>query len=212
MPGALETTCGSPCGMTAMSPSSSLTGSNGAPSTIVIQHEPRVSTWYSIACCAPGFTASAICADGGASATHGEAAATSKNTAPVSRTAERTSDSTSAGMAISLERRNTTGSHASTRPAAPRGFVTGLDARARNPAAQSFVPAAPGSNTLAARPCGRTAYTHDLETDMTTIIDCLPAPDLKAIKTIQQAAWSSGDYAVVGATLQIVGEQLAEAM
>jgi ubiquinone/menaquinone biosynthesis C-methylase UbiE len=47
---------------------------------------------------------------------------------------------------------------------------------------------------------------------MTTIIDCLPSPDLKAIKTKQQAAWSSGDYAVVGATLQIVGEQLAEAM
>ncbi|HEV2630394.1 MAG TPA: class I SAM-dependent methyltransferase [Pseudolabrys sp.] len=50
---------------------------------------------------------------------------------------------------------------------------------------------------------------------MTTIIDCRPeatTPDLKAIKTKQQAAWSSGDYAVVGATLQIVGEQLAEAM
>jgi hypothetical protein len=30
MPGALDTTCGSPCGMTAMSPSSSLTGSNPA--------------------------------------------------------------------------------------------------------------------------------------------------------------------------------------
>lgn len=50
---------------------------------------------------------------------------------------------------------------------------------------------------------------------MTTIIDCRPeatTPYLKAIKTKQQAAWSSGDYAVVGATLQIVGEQLAEAM
>jgi len=50
---------------------------------------------------------------------------------------------------------------------------------------------------------------------MTTIIDCRPeaaTPDLKAVKTKQQAAWSSGDYAVVGATLQIVGEQLAEAM
>src|SRR5690242_16550103 len=49
---------------------------------------------------------------------------------------------------------------------------------------------------------------------MTTVIECLPqtAPDLKAIKTKQQATWSSGDYAVVGATLQIVGEQLAEAM
>lgn len=50
---------------------------------------------------------------------------------------------------------------------------------------------------------------------MTTIIDCRPdaaTPDLKAIKTKQQAAWSSGDYALIGATLQIVGEQLAEAM
>ena len=48
---------------------------------------------------------------------------------------------------------------------------------------------------------------------MTTIIDCRPeAPDLKAIKAKQQVAWSSGDYAVVGTTLQIVGEQLAEAM
>lgn len=39
-----------------------------------------------------------------------------------------------------------------------------------------------------------------------------PAPDLAAVKTRQQAAWSSGDYAVVGSTLQIVGEQLCEAM
>jgi ubiquinone/menaquinone biosynthesis C-methylase UbiE len=38
------------------------------------------------------------------------------------------------------------------------------------------------------------------------------APDLAAIKTKQQAAWSSGDYAVVGATLQIIGENLCEAM
>lgn len=35
-------------------------------------------------------------------------------------------------------------------------------------------------------------------------------PDLAAVKTRQQAAWASGDYAVVGTTLQIVGEQLAE--
>lgn len=37
------------------------------------------------------------------------------------------------------------------------------------------------------------------------------APDYAAIKTKQQAAWGSGDYAVVGSTLNIVGEQLAEA-
>ena len=36
-------------------------------------------------------------------------------------------------------------------------------------------------------------------------------PDYPAIKTKQQAAWGSGDYAVVGSTLNIVGEQLAEA-
>ena len=35
--------------------------------------------------------------------------------------------------------------------------------------------------------------------------------DLKALKTRQQAAWASGDYAVIGTTLQIVGESLAEA-
>jgi ubiquinone/menaquinone biosynthesis C-methylase UbiE len=39
-----------------------------------------------------------------------------------------------------------------------------------------------------------------------------PAPDLKSLKARQQVAWSSGDYAVIGTTLQIVGEQLAEAM
>jgi ubiquinone/menaquinone biosynthesis C-methylase UbiE len=37
-------------------------------------------------------------------------------------------------------------------------------------------------------------------------------PDLAAVKTRQQAAWSSGDYAVVGTTLQIVGEELCEAL
>ena len=35
--------------------------------------------------------------------------------------------------------------------------------------------------------------------------------DLNALKTRQQAAWSSGDYAVIGTTLQLVGESLAEA-
>ena len=39
-----------------------------------------------------------------------------------------------------------------------------------------------------------------------------PAPDLAALKTRQQAAWSSGNYAIVGSTLQIVGEELCEAL
>lgn len=40
----------------------------------------------------------------------------------------------------------------------------------------------------------------------------IPTPDLTAIKAKQQAAWSSGNYAIVGSTLQIVGEELCEAM
>jgi SAM-dependent methyltransferase len=36
-------------------------------------------------------------------------------------------------------------------------------------------------------------------------------PDYEAIKRRQQATWASGDFAVIGVTLQIVGESLAEA-
>jgi ubiquinone/menaquinone biosynthesis C-methylase UbiE len=36
--------------------------------------------------------------------------------------------------------------------------------------------------------------------------------NLDAIKHKQQATWASGDFAVIGTTLQIVGEQLAEAV
>ncbi len=39
-----------------------------------------------------------------------------------------------------------------------------------------------------------------------------PPTNLDALKARQQSAWSSGDYAVVGTTLQIVGEQLCEAL
>ena len=45
---------------------------------------------------------------------------------------------------------------------------------------------------------------------MTTMLEA--APDYAAIKKKQNAAWSAGDYAVVGTTLQIVGENLAEAV
>lgn len=40
----------------------------------------------------------------------------------------------------------------------------------------------------------------------------IAAPDLATIKNRQQAAWSSGDYSIVGTTLQIVGEELCEAL
>jgi ubiquinone/menaquinone biosynthesis C-methylase UbiE len=55
---------------------------------------------------------------------------------------------------------------------------------------------------------------------MTTVTVCTPstqkasipaALDYAAIKHRQQATWASGDFAVIGTTLQIVGESLAEA-
>lgn len=39
-----------------------------------------------------------------------------------------------------------------------------------------------------------------------------PKPDLAGLKARQHGAWSSGDYALIGATLQIVGEELCEAL
>jgi ubiquinone/menaquinone biosynthesis C-methylase UbiE len=44
---------------------------------------------------------------------------------------------------------------------------------------------------------------------MTTV---LTAPDYSAIKQRQQATWASGDYAIVGTTLQLVGERLCDAI
>lgn len=46
----------------------------------------------------------------------------------------------------------------------------------------------------------------------TTLTASEVQPDYAAIKTRQQTAWASGDYARIGTTLQIVGETLAEAM
>jgi len=56
---------------------------------------------------------------------------------------------------------------------------------------------------------------------MTTLVDCTPSPqkartpvmpDYANIKQRQQVTWASGDFAVIGITLQIVGEALAEAV
>jgi ubiquinone/menaquinone biosynthesis C-methylase UbiE len=40
----------------------------------------------------------------------------------------------------------------------------------------------------------------------------VPSVDLTALKTRQQAMWASGDFSVIGTTLQIVGESLCEAV
>ena len=46
---------------------------------------------------------------------------------------------------------------------------------------------------------------------MSTTATSSAQPDLAAIKARQQATWASGDFAIIGTTLQIVGESLAEA-
>ena len=53
----------------------------------------------------------------------------------------------------------------------------------------------------------------DKSTQSTPSVTARPsaAPDFAAIKGRQQAAWASGDFAIIGVTLQIVGETLAEA-
>ncbi|MBL6081556.1 methyltransferase domain-containing protein [Belnapia sp. T18] len=40
----------------------------------------------------------------------------------------------------------------------------------------------------------------------------ITAPDLVAVKARQQATWATGDYAVIGTTLQIIGERICEAV
>src|SRR5215831_15338382 len=52
----------------------------------------------------------------------------------------------------------------------------------------------------------------DTVTTRTPATPVSPAPDYAAIKQRQQATWASGDFAVIGTTLQIVGESLAEAV
>ena len=54
---------------------------------------------------------------------------------------------------------------------------------------------------------------------MTQIIDCSASErkpstiiDLEAVKARQQTMWASGDFAVIGTTLQLVGETLCEAV
>ena len=42
--------------------------------------------------------------------------------------------------------------------------------------------------------------------------DTLTLDELQAVKEKQHATWSSGDYAVIGTTLQLMGEQLCEAV
>ena len=53
----------------------------------------------------------------------------------------------------------------------------------------------------------------DKEREMTSVQTgvAVATPDLTAIKQRQQATWASGDFGIIGTTLQIVGETLCEA-
>jgi SAM-dependent methyltransferase len=53
---------------------------------------------------------------------------------------------------------------------------------------------------------------HALNTSAVRDEPNIAQPDFAAIKARQQATWASGDFAVIGTTLQIVGETLAEAI
>jgi len=55
-----------------------------------------------------------------------------------------------------------------------------------------------------------TTTTPTKESDMSITTDT--AVDFDAIKTRQQGTWASGNYAVIGTTLQIIGESLCEAV
>jgi ubiquinone/menaquinone biosynthesis C-methylase UbiE len=50
-----------------------------------------------------------------------------------------------------------------------------------------------------------------MQMHVTSCETAIPSDQARAIKARQQAMWASGDFAVIGATLQIVGEQLNEA-
>ena len=92
IPGALETTCASPCGNMTTSPAPSCTD---GPPGMAAQHVPAATTWYSITCSTPRNRSGAICRAGGASATQPLLPLTEKKTAPRRRTLRRTSESVS---------------------------------------------------------------------------------------------------------------------
>jgi ubiquinone/menaquinone biosynthesis C-methylase UbiE len=64
------------------------------------------------------------------------------------------------------------------------------------------------------KPLGRCVANRSFRSHLVMSIPTKPegAPDLAAIKQRQQATWASGDFAVIGTTLQLVGESLAEAV
>ena len=70
------------------------------------------------------------------------------------------------------------------------------------------------TGSLTPSPAGRTSagMRHFIRSPNGDAHMSTPVPDYTAIKQRQQATWATGDYAIVGSTLQIVGERLCEAV
>src|SRR5690349_23582301 len=131
---------------------------------------------------------------GGCSATNGLVAETSKKAAPVRRTVLSTSESTSTGMATSRRALLAESGRAIKRCGRPVIRLRGARVYGKD------VSAAIGPGDAAART--RRKGSMNIQTTVPAAID------FAAIKTRQRTVWSAGDYARIGATLQIVGETL----
>src|SRR5262249_57729295 len=83
-----------------------------------------------------------------------------------------------------------------------------MDVLSSNPDARSFA--------LAAEKLTKPSFvSNQIKKEQRTMNVQSAAPatiDLATIKRRQHAAWGSGDYAIIGTTLQIVGERLCEAV
>lgn len=68
-----------------------------------------------------------------------------------------------------------------------------------------------GERTPLSKPMEKANMTQNLEISANSQPQAPITVDLAALKTKQRAMWASGDFAVIGTTLQIVGETLCEA-
>src|SRR5262245_40310884 len=145
-------------------------------------------------CSTPGTMYGPISRAAGASPAQGAEPSTVKNTAPVRRTTRSTSERVSPLTGETPDDRS-----------------CGTDAWSFSNRAIALTTTITAPHTSPRTPLRRgSKMAQSLEV---TVSDPKPVtPDLVAVKARQQAMWASGDFAVVGTTLQIVGESLCEAV
>src|SRR5689334_11124138 len=103
--------------------------------------------------------------------------------------------------------------HSSTSPA----ILSTAHQTARHGSAAQAISLRQRLSVRAERPAAPThrsnPYERIVPMTMATLTRTVTAvPDYAAIKQRQQATWATGDYAVIGTTLQIVGERICEAV